>query len=88
MDYYVCRTCGAGLHENDKYCAECGRPACAVKYDPTNDVEHACIYGPQPLKRVYKCKKCGKGYTIFEMVETTKYCTACGGELIKIFEGD
>ena len=27
------------------------------------------------------------GNVLFEMIEKSKYCTACGGELIKTFEG-
>jgi PHP family Zn ribbon phosphoesterase len=39
----------------------------------------ACIYGPQPVKRVHTCEKCGYKWKTFAMVDKHRWCPECGG---------
>jgi rubrerythrin len=42
--------------------------------------DFACIYGPPPVTRVHKCKKCGYSWETSLMIDDEKWCPECGGE--------
>ena len=57
MKIKVCQNCQNTYIEGDKYCRYCGAPMGTPQY--IND-DFAEIYGPPPMKRTHKCKKCGE----------------------------
>lgn len=72
----VCANCGSSYIESDKYCRYCGAPNGSPKF--IND-EFPCIYGPPPVNRVHKCKKCGFTWKTCLMIDDERYCPECGG---------
>ena len=70
----VCANCKETYIEGDKYCRFCGAPM--GKPDYIVDT-FGCIYGPPPVERVHRCKKCGYQWTTDEDKEC--WCPKCGG---------
>ncbi len=79
-----CGNCHERLGKNDKYCRYCGTKRGEGKFRPYQNLMQ-CIYGPMPVKRVHRCKKCGKKWETILMIDDEKYCPDCGG-ISKIVE--
>ena len=77
-----CGRCGKYLGD-DRYCRVCGTKRGIGKYEPDMECME-CIYGPEPIDRTHKCKKCGNKYTVALMVDNERYCPRCGGETVII----
>ena len=79
----VCANCRNTYREGDKYCRYCGAPLGKPDFI---EEEFACIYGPPPVQRTHKCKKCGFSWqtSLFACiygpppVERTHKCKKCG----------
>lgn len=72
----VCANCKNTYREGDKYCRYCGSPLGKPDFI---EEEFACIYGPPPVQRTHKCKKCGFTWETTLMVDKEKWCPKCGG---------
>ena len=80
-DYHNrCGHCHEYIGE-DLYCRYCGTKRGQGEYKPYLDVIQV-IYGPMPVERTHKCKKCGNSYSVASMVDSERYCPLCGGETI------
>ena len=73
----VCANCKNAYREGDKYCRYCGAPLGKPDYIEEN---FACIYGPPPVEREHRCKKCGFTWKTCLMIDDEKWCPQCGGE--------
>ena len=73
----VCANCRNTYREGDKYCRYCGSPLGKPDFI---EEEFACIYGPPPVKRSHKCKKCGFSWQTSLMIDDENWCPECGGE--------
>jgi RNA polymerase subunit RPABC4/transcription elongation factor Spt4 len=73
----VCANCKNTYREGDKYCRYCGAPMGKPDFI---EEDFACIYGPPPVTRVHKCKKCGYSWETSLMIDDEKWCPECGGE--------
>ena len=72
----VCANCKEVYTKGDKYCRYCGAPMGQSQFI-TEDF--ACIYGPPPVKRTHKCRKCGYSWKTVRMIDKELYCPKCGG---------
>ena len=72
----VCANCKNIYIEGDRYCRFCGAPLGKPKY--INE-DFGCIYGPPPVRRVHKCKKCMYMWETNEMIDRERFCPKCGG---------
>ena len=72
----VCANCRNTYREGDKYCRYCGAPLGKPDFI---EEEFACIYGPPPVQRTHKCKKCGFSWQTSLMIDDEKWCPKCGG---------
>ena len=75
-DGFQCLNCLATLGKDDKYCKICGTKKGEGSYCPTSE-SMLCIYGPPPVKRRYKCEKCGYKWEDYTMVPHHRYCPQC-----------
>lgn len=42
--------------------------------------EHfAVLYGPEPIKRIHECDKCGYTWETNLMIDEERWCPKCGG---------
>ncbi len=73
----VCPYCGGAWIEGDRYCRFCGAKNVDYKIIMPS---FSTVYGPCPVKRIHKCKKCGYTWEITAMIDEEKYCPKCGGE--------
>lgn len=81
-----CSNCGYEIEENDNYCKSCGTKSDKVMKKPFQD-NIQMVYGPPPVERFHKCQKCGYSWNNYKMIDTDKYCPACGdNESIKVKE--
>lgn len=71
----VCANCNNDYREGDKYCRYCGAPLGKPDFI---EEDFACIYGPQPIEREHKCKRCGFTWKTYLMVDNEKWCPKCG----------
>lgn len=72
----VCANCRNTYREGDKYCRYCGAPLGKPDFI---EEEFACIYGPPPVQRTHKCKKCGFSWQTSLMIDDEMWCPKCGG---------
>ncbi len=72
----VCANCRNTYREGDKYCRYCGSPLGKPDFI---EEEFACIYGPPPVQRTHKCKKCGFSWQTSLMIDDEMWCPKCGG---------
>lgn len=72
----VCANCKEDYIEGDKYCRYCGAPMGTPVFIRE---DFACIYGPMPVDRTHRCKKCGRTWTTCLMIDDEKFCPVCGG---------
>lgn len=74
-----CGNCHSWLKDGDKYCRICGTKVGDGKYEPFQNIIQ-CIYGPMPVERTHKCRKCGYTWTTIQMIDREYYCPQCGGK--------
>ncbi len=72
----VCSNCKEPYREGDKYCRYCGAPMGRPEFIKE---DFACIYGPQPMERTHKCRKCGYSWVTCYMIDDERFCPKCGG---------
>ncbi len=72
----VCANCKNTYREGDKYCRYCGSPLGKPQFI---EEDFACIYGPPPVQRTHKCKKCGFSWQTSLMIDNEMWCPKCGG---------
>lgn len=72
----VCANCRHTYIEGDKYCRYCGAPMGSPQFIIE---DFGCIYGPPPVKRTHKCKKCGFSWQTNLMIDDESFCPECGG---------
>lgn len=84
---FICLNCQAYLEDGDKYCRNCGTKKGEGHYSPTREMT-PCIYGPPPIKRVYKCNACGHKWDEYDMIPRRRYCPKCGKGCDYIKEDD
>ena len=73
----VCANYKNAYRDGDKYCRYCGAPMGKPDFI---EEDFACIYGPPPVTRVHKCKKCGYTWSTSLMIDSERWCPECGGE--------
>ena len=73
----VCGNCSNFLN-SDRYCRKCGTKRGQGSFTPRMELME-CIYGPQPVMRTHKCKKCGNTYSVALMLDDERFCPRCGG---------
>lgn len=82
-----CNNCNNTLDENAKYCSVCGTKVGEGSYSPRRDIMD-CVYGPPPVVRNHKCKKCGYSWKNCVMIDRDKYCPRCRYDDIEVIEED
>jgi len=79
-----CGNCHKSLNDDDKYCRYCGTKRGEGAFKPYQNVMY-CIYGPMPVKRTHKCKKCGNTWETMLMIDNEDFCPICGSKT-KVYE--
>lgn len=72
----VCANCRNNYIEGDKYCRYCGAPMGKPVFI---EEDFALIYGPEPIKRIHTCGKCGYSWNTQLMLDYEQFCPMCGG---------
>lgn len=72
-----CGNCQQSMGK-DEFCRYCGAKRGEGSFDPYYN-EPQCVYGPPPVTRVHKCRKCGFEWSTNMMIDNQRYCPKCGG---------
>ncbi len=80
----VCANCRQDYIDGDQYCRFCGAPMGGPAFITDT---FATLYGPEPTRRLHKCKQCGCQWETKSINDEQRYCPKCGGDAPVIEEG-
>ena len=74
----VCSNCRNTYFDGDSYCRYCGAPLGTPTFI---EEQIAVLYGPRPIKRTHRCRKCGYSWETCLMLDRENWCPKCGGRV-------